>query len=421
MKTTTKIIFGAALSVFSVALASPQTFAANRDVSSKFNATGKIDGIGQFSIQAEGLTDGVEATDFIEITAKNLQHNGRLNNSQVISNGVTVGTVSSVFEEYQFSKVINKPVDNSVTPSYSDGKIKIIFNENISKFQNANFSISSQNNFDWMEVDRDWSVDSALIFKGNKIAEKSTSFKKANIMSVDKTSVNAGGMYWDVSSSSNYGFNITLNNDGADPFKAGSIIKVTVPETSAVRLKNLPAREDIQAQRHFNFIGVDTPKNIHGVYFTSTNPKLRLKMKAVTGNVAEFELLDNAPAQDAWFYFAIRNALNIVRYENVNETEKTMPFDAKFELFYRGQKISESNGARMTFTGSGVEAFLKQKEEEKKEPEVQDEPKIEEEIQEPKSPEIQAPNTGFSGGISALSLSAVGLLATVSALFFKKK
>lgn len=419
MKTTTKIIFGAALSVFSIALASPQTFAANQDVSSKFNATGKIDGIGQFSIQVNGLTDNVEATDFIEITTKNLHHNGRLNNSQVISNGVVVGTVSSVFEEYQFSKVINKPVDNSVTPSYSDGKIKIIFNENISKFQNANFSISSQNSVDGMEVDHDWNVDSFLIFKGNMIAEKSSSIKRANAVEINRTNVGAGGIYWDIGSSSNYGFNVTLNNDGANPLRAGSIIKVTIPETSPVRFKNLPARDNIQAQRHFNFVGVDTPKNIHGVYFTSTNPKLRLKMKAVTGNVAEFELLDNAPTQDAWFYYGFSDVIDIVRYENVNEAAKTMPFDIKFELFYGGQKINESNGARVTFTGSGVEAFLKQKEEEKKEPEVQDEPKIEEEIQDPKTPEIQAPNTGFSGGISALALSAFSLLGLVT--FFARK
>ena len=349
------IIFGAAISVAGAYLTAPTAFAANADVSSKINSTAKIDSTGVFSIGGSGKAEGIEATDYVEYQFDNLALSSTINGRDVVHNGVTIGKFSYVYNGWG-SKTIDKPVDESVDPFYSNGTIRLTFNENISKVDDFSFSLSSQNNVDWMKVDHDYTLTNKITSAGKTLAEIQSDYGKTSVKNITRPCLANGGVYYYIDGARKTQWNVHFENDGANPTKAGAKYRVTIPAGSTIKFKE-HAGGEYTANHHWSHVYADTPKNANGVYFTGTTPKPKFKV-TIKGNVAEYELLEDLPARDGTWYFAIEDLFEIDHYEDVDLATNTMPYAATFETIINGQTVCTREGGNVTFNGAGVEAFL---------------------------------------------------------------
>lgn len=421
---TTKLIFGAALSIVGIATISPQAWAANRDVSSKFTATGQITDFNRFLLDVKGSLDGIEATDYIEIFTKNLAHSPTLNSLSVKYNNEIIGRIESANTNRAITHVLNKPVDNTVTTDdMLSGKLKIIFNENISKYQIVNFSISNQGDGSIFMSDKPYNIDLKLMLNNSDFANKSQQISPVTPRNYTVSRMIAGGNYLYTNNNNNTAICFEFENAAEKPIKSGYKFKADF-SNSGIKLKHREGFNTSLSKQPW-FVGADTPKNSNGIYFVDTRAALPLKVYPISGDEVVMEATGDAPAQDTLFAMCIQNdaytdidysiAKPEGRYININPTYETTDLD---------NISTKSHSARIVIIGSNAEAFLKEKVQEaqnnKKTEEKEKTPEYPKTEESPKQ-EIKAPNTGFDSGTSALALSVVALLATASAFFFKKK
>lgn len=413
------IIFGMAISVVSLGMMSPRAFAANRDVSAQMTATATIKDYFNFDISLSGDVTGVEATDYVNFVTKNLSRHPNIEGRAVMFQGEEIGVIRTTIN-FVSTKTVNRPVDNSVVPEYFDGTIKIIFNENIDKFKNIQTNISSS--FEQVRPFFDHKVDleSSVTLAGRVIGQKITPINPPNIVDFKRSVAGGVTAYHDLDKDATNHVSIYLQNAAEGPFRAGDKIRVTLPKDSPIKILGGREGEYIR-NHHFNYVGVDTPKNVHGVYFTSISPSIRNNLKRLDENTIEYTILEDFPARDGVWYLDVGGAkIEVVDGRSVNASGR-IGFEVSTQWLRGDQVLGEVRTGSVGFNGTNVIAKLQEKipESVPEGSENIEKPNLEESPE--REPEIQAPNTGAQSGILPILLSGVTILGAASAILWRRR
>lgn len=428
MKTTTKIIFGAALSAFSLAALSPQAWAADRITpNANFTIQANSDDSNRISVDHNfhkfnmdfQLPNGVKSGDYFEIETHALPF---LVTSQDILSGNDKVKIGEMVEIHTTpgarDRQLSRTADfDSLSPEDSQKKLyKVIFNEQVERRQDISFSIGGSNGYiGGAVVNREYQVESWVKINDEK--------KASRYFTVPEWPKYYGSNHYDY-----FRTELDLRNNPETIFFMAGI--------GSVKDQVLGGVYDLHIDNPYYKFADDQSLMGHSgsgsfLYDDSSyvNPNGVILYE---GRIANFDMINkdsgNISLKLKDQSHDIRaGGVGHIRLELTDEGKKFVAENGKMPAVAMNFKITDRDGkviqdrsqsGEVVVIGETLEFLSKIKEEVKENDKQNPEDKIEDKIEE-KTPEIQAPNTGFSGGISALALSAFSLLGI--ATFFARK
>lgn len=437
MKTTTKIIFGAALSMFSFTALSNQVWAA--EITS-LTSTGKIqitaDGVANPKVSVDHMVNSVSLNfsinqdivegDYIEFSTHALPvfsnqdifsdetrtvKIGELKNIATISGSRAFQNIGNPISSTDFSKL--KP-ENQTQYRY-----KITFNEKVNGLRNIRFGIAMQNKSIGYSISNKEYQSRAWI----KVAENEVTgadftvrqwvkYGGSNSVFVFRPRLisRTGRMYVE------FGYGVNENHEGGKveySFKDGAYYRF---------VDNNQLNRDVD--KGSNFIYSDNSEvNQYGLIRSDDIGKLGYRLISQSDDKLVYDITSHKSNK-------FTSGITDVSFELTDEGKKYVAENGVLPNLEISARYLRKDGSvivqwervlgKVSVVGDS-ENFFSKILEEVKEIEEKQTPSTPQTQQPPKNEEIKAPDTGFSGGISALTLSSVALLATASALFFKKK
>lgn len=444
MKLTTKFIFGAALSVVGIATISPQVLAAevtnlNSTGTIKLTADGKanprltvdaiINNFGiDFSID-QAVMDG----DHIEFSTHALP---LMPNQDVFSDA----TKKLKIGELKLVKTVNgtRAYQNIGNPISSEdfSKLKaeeqtqytyrINFNKNAEGLQNINFGLSRQNGTAYYSiVDKDYPSRAWIKVGNNEIltadftVARWTKYIRDSSSWFSRSSLDSATGKIQLT----MGYKVKENHEGGKvEFEFKNPYFKFVEQTGTGLRRTTDSNFIYSDSSEVNQFGVIRPDNIG---------KMSYELNSQTNNKLVYDITDHNSND----FLSGFNGMNL---ELTDEGKKYFAENNKLPEIQIGAKFIRKDGSTLAefpnlsgnvnIVGNASNFFSEIKEDVKKdeEPKTPEEPQVPQVVEEPQQPEeikveeIQAPNTGFSGGISALALSAFSLLG-VATFFARKK
>lgn len=436
MKTTTKVIFGAALSVFSIAALSNQAWAAEiTNVTGRGNiqfkqnpddtsAVGVDHSIYKFDLNFS-VNQAVEDGDYFDFETHALPDLGDSNILAGNGDSTIIGKITKI-NTVTGSRGLNSRLNTAVAnwqnirpEDNTKFKYRATFNQNAKNRQNLNFSINTVNGrVSYTIAAKTYNLEAWVKLGADKIVSKSTNvWPWSKEVPVTKTTLTTTTTVIDMLQGSPYNGTMwqTYSFGIAEDLK-GNYIEVTLPQNSPVKFKDHQDSKKFTNSSNYRYDD-NAVVNQYGMIFSSTNARWGYTGVELTDNKFKV-LIDNQTVDNFrtgfWTYYELTESGKRAFAET-----GTLPVFKPIAKIVKpsGEVIFEGEFTSTTeFRGSTSEfrsTLQKEIEEIPKE-----EPKVEE-VPEVKQEEIKAPDTGFEGGISALALSVFSLLGL--ATFFARK
>lgn len=426
MKTTTKIIFGAALSVLSLASLSNQAWAAemitptatflfqpSADVGKKVS----VDHLFYRFDMKFKLPNGVRGGDFFEVETHGIPF---LNTKQDILDGENKNKIGemtevSVMQGTRQRQIVRDGNFEGLRPSDSmKKKYRFTFNRNVESLNDVSFGFSGSNiRLTNAVANRDYTVESWIDLNGTRAY-------------ADSYTVGAWGKF----QASNYlgSANANLNLNQGEKIILGVAYlfkKDAIGADFEVRTDNGYYRfSKIQKSLKYEdvpsaFIYTDSSVvNQNGVILYDKRSTTFSK-PAVTDNGFSTKLLRASQDEGAYGLGDYAMELTDEGKKFVAENGILPEMEFRYKISKDGQDLHTGRQKlKVTVVGQSAE-FLSKIKQEVKEIEEKQTPPTPQTQQPIKTEQIQAPNTGFSGSISALALSIFSLLSVATFLSVK--
>ena len=319
--------------------------------------------------------------------------------------------------------------DENAKPGAAIWQGKIVFNKNIEKYANFETSIYNNNANYFSHVDRDVTVGTKII--GTTTLEgDNVRISKQPLLNIGNTHLGIGGA-WINSNDGSSVFGPTINQSKNNPIKAGTKIKITIPEDSSLRFDNktYPVGSTVRFRKIRESITASTPVNKYGVYFTGS-PDMELKVISSSETEVVVEVVKDMAATDG-FYRGWVSSVKVVDGSTIkdgiiNNFKRTVELIAP-----DGKTIDKKDlNTGAAIFGSNVETYAKIRKPEAKPQKptpaptptpTQPHPAVEVlKDEKPSSSKVQAPNTGFEKSQNFIIL-AFAILGVTTTVVFRKK
>ncbi|MFC2754683.1 MAG: hypothetical protein ACFN24_02180 [Candidatus Nanogingivalis sp.] len=319
--------------------------------------------------------------------------------------------------------------DENAKPGAAIWQGKIVFNKNIEKYANFETSIYNNNANYFSHVDRDVTVGTKII--GTTTLEgDNVRISKQPLLNIGNTHLGIGGA-WINSNDGSSVFGPTINQSKNNPIKAGTKIKITIPEDSSLRFDNktYPVGSTVRFRKIRESITASTPVNKYGVYFTGS-PDMELKVISSSETEVVVEVVKDMAATDG-FYRGWVSSVKVVDGSTIkdgiiNNFKRTIELIAP-----DGKTIDKKDlNTGAAIFGSNVETYAKIRKPEAKPQKpapaptptpTQPQPAVEvSKDEKPSSSKVQAPNTGFEKSQNFIIL-AFAILGVTTTVVFRKK
>lgn len=318
--------------------------------------------------------------------------------------------------------------DENAKPGAAIWQGKIVFNKNIEKY--ANFETSIYNNANYFShVDRDVTVGTKII--GTTTLEgDNVRISKQPLLNIGNTHLGIGGA-WINSNDGSSVFGPTINQSKNNPIKAGTKIKITIPEDSSLRFDNktYPVGSTVRFRKIRESITASTPVNKYGVYFTGS-PDMELKVISSSETEVVVEVVKDMAATDGVYRGWVSSVKVVdgstIKDGIINNFKRTVELIAP-----DGKTIDKKDlNTGAAIFGSNVETYAKIRKPEAKPQKpapaptptpTQPQPAVEVlKDEKPLSSKVQAPNTGFEKSQNFIIL-AFAILGVTTTVVFRKK
>ena len=318
--------------------------------------------------------------------------------------------------------------DDNAKPGAIVWQGKIVFNKNIEKYANFKTSISNNNANYFSLVDRDVTVGTKII--GTTTLEgDNVRLSKQPLLNIKNTHLGIGGAQLNSNDGSSV-FGPTINQSKNNPIKAGTKIKITIPEDSSLRFNNktYPVGSTVWFSKIRESITASTPVNKYGVYFAG-GPAMELKVISRSETEVVVEAVKDMAATDGVYRGWVSSVKVVdgsaIKDGIINNFKRTVELIAP-----DGKTIDKKDlNTGAAIFGSNVEPYAKIRKPAKPQKPApaptpapaQPQPAAEApKAEKPSEAKVQAPNTGFEKSQNFIIL-AFAVLGVATAVVFRKK
>ncbi len=318
--------------------------------------------------------------------------------------------------------------DDNAKPGAIVWQGKIVFNKNIEKYASFETSISNNNANYFSLVDRDVTVGTKII--GTTTLEgDNVRLSKQPLLNIKNTHLGIGGAQLNSNDGSSV-FGPTINQSKNNPIKAGTKIKITIPEDSSLRFNNktYPVGSTVWFSKIRESITASTPVNKYGVYFAG-GPAMELKVISRSETEVVVEAVKDMAATDGVYRGWVSSVKVVdgsaIKDGIINNFKRTVELIAP-----DGKTIDKKDlNTGAAIFGSNVETYAKIRKPAKPQKPApaptpapaQPQPAAEApKAEKPSEAKVQAPNTGFEKSQNFIIL-AFAVLGVATAVVFRKK
>ena len=250
------------------------------------------------------------------------------------------------------------------------------------------------------------------------------------MLNIGNTHLGIGGA-WINSNDGSSVFGPTINQSKNNPIKAGTKIKITIPEDSSLRFDNktYPVGSTVRFRKIRESITASTPVNKYGVYFTGS-PDMELKVISSSETEVVVEVVKDMAATDGVYRGWVSSVKVVdgstIKDGIINNFKRTVELIAP-----DGKTIDKKDlNTGAAIFGSNVETYAKIRKPEAKPQKpapaptpTPTQPQPAGEVlkdEKPSSSKVQAPNTGFEKSQNFIIL-AFAILGVTTTVVFRKK